>query len=212
MVRRQQNLFRRVLSPRGTAFLETAFVMPLLFTVLFFCVDLIRINTFKQRLVSANRLIAEVRGHNDGNYDKIVDKDKIKEWLFKDMNMCGDIRIVNPSNSGSMINSLINEVDNFLGGIFSMIVGELLNVFSGGTMNPYLLDPMRHDVFYSGRVIMKVRTILPASVYQGLGKVKFGGDYYVDTDTVYFPSLNAEKERGRSYTSIIKQFFHGLFG
>ncbi len=214
-MRNRRNLFYKVFGrERGAVFLETALVMPVFIVMLCFCVDFPRIMTIQQRLVSANRLVAEIKARNEGNYDKVIKEADLKNYCFPGMKYCSTPKIWTVKNKGSCLWNLSETFKGFLGSIGSKITGIIANIISGGTLGAYFSDLVEADKFYGGYVSVDVDTILPPVVYRSWvgssSRFAKGDSLRVGSRYVcYMPNCDGFVLHGSSWIGSVKNFFKG---
>lgn len=214
-MRNRSNLFYKVFGrERGAVFLETALVMPVFIVMLCFCIDFPRIMTIQQRLVGANRLVAEIKARNDGDLDSVIKEADIKNYFFKGMKYCSTPKVWTVSNKGSCLWNLTQTFKNFLGNIGTKITGVIAGILSGGTLSSYFSDLIEADMFFGGYVTVDVNTILPPGVYRSWvgSSTRFAktdslrvGSRYV----CYMPNCDGFVLHGTSWIGSVKNFFKG---
>ena|GEM_PF-5736015 len=202
-------------SGRGAIFLETALVMPIYLVLLCMCIDIPRILMIKQRLDGAQRLVSEIRARNEGTLT--VDTAFLQKTFFDDGAGNGVKITIKPYNDkGSIMNSALNTIQDwlkdFLGKFLTGVLEFLVNIISGGSLEPYFLNVFNKDVFYSGEVTANAPTLLPAIAYNA-----FAGDDLPPSDfgtgyACYMPSCNSCKYTGETFISKMCDWIHRVFG
>lgn len=199
-------LMRRLRSTRGTAYLEFAFVMPLVVMTMCFAVDFTRHLYVEQQVEIASRALCDVESHLipgkrkgcPGRPAKIVVRNYLAESLkneglrsANDVYLKGDVTLQK--------GPLHVIVDTIFGKIDAMkesdtwivqLLGKILSfALSLVTMNTqlYLSETFRTDKIVRTSASAYVDTLIPSKVY-GF----FGGDYSRAMIPAYAPRLGGD--------------------
>ena len=199
-------LMRRLQSTRGTAYLEFAFVMPLVVMTMCFAVDFTRHLYVEQQVEIASRALCDVESHLipgkrkgcPGRPAKIVVRNYLAESLkneglrsANDVYLKGDVTLQK--------GPLHVIVDTIFGKIDAMkesdtwivqLLGKILSfALSLVTMNTqlYLSETFRTDKIVRTSASAYVDTLIPSTVY-GF----FGGDYSRAMIPAYAPRLGGD--------------------
>jgi hypothetical protein len=198
-----------VFSDRGTVFLETAFVLPIYFLLIAYCVDIPRLLAVKQRLSGANRLVAEIKARNKG-VNNLVKAEDFHEWLFNKSKSI-KVTIETRQDKGSKIKGIGEKVNKFCG----KVIGALINIVTINTFKAYFQNICESDTFYSGYVTADTKTVLPTKAYRDFLQVKFGSGKEVPTIgsryICYVPGADSAIEVEESFADKIKKYIPILF-
>ena len=198
-------LTKAITSERGAVFVETAIVLPLYFIMLGICVDMPRLLAFRQHLMGASRMAAELdaRGVTRGPGGGAVDwsekdaKEALHGWFLG--RMCDDPESISvktstqrPAVSGK-IRELGNRFNNLLGGMGEKVSGFL----TLGEKSAFFDDVFEEDKLFGAKVTAKVNVILPPAFYKSImnmdldkdGQLKLSAPY-----TCYMPNCNSDQK------------------
>ena len=197
-------LLRRLGSTRGTAYLEFAFVMPLVVATMCFAVDFTRHLYVEQQVEIATRALSDVESHLipgkrpgcPGRPAKIVVRNYLAESLKNEgLRGAGDVYCKGDVQAQSgplhvLVNGIFGKIDKMRDSEswFFRLLGHFISfALKLVTMNThlYVSETFRTDKVVRTSVSAYVDTLIPAKAY-GF----FGGEYGRSMIPAYAPRLS----------------------